>query len=850
MLALCSATSAWAQQHTFDIPAEDANKAIPEFARQAGIQIVAPGDQLKGVQTPAVKGNLDRQVALSQLLAGTGTKVASDDGQTVVLTVTPKNVQAAANDAAAETGLRTTESVIVTGTHIRGSGPVGSPVNTYDRQAIDTSGAITIEQFAQKMTENLTSVSPVSADFANTSSGLGQTGTNAYAGSSFNLHGTGPGATLTLLDGHRVSAGGANGQFVDVSLIPLSAVDRIEVLDDGGSAIYGSDAIAGVVNVVLKKDFDGASTSLRLFNPTDGGGQELNASQLLGKSWGSGNIMAVYEYDNQDAIGTSQRSFVPTQVRAANLTPNFTKQSVLLSAHQELFDPDTVLDGLAYFGSHHSNFTFNTASSLSEYSAQMSKVYGGAVSIDHKFSGGWNAGITGNYSKSQGFVGDLFPALGVKLSNFSNILLRESEIHADGPLLDMGTHTLQGAFGAGVRTESLWSNATSIPSRLQRNISYLYGELQLPLILPSENVPFAENVAISAAGRFDHYSKIGSSTNPKVGLSWLVVPGVSLRGSYSTAFKVPYLDQLSPAPQYYTRLEPNSASTTGFTDVLVNQSAHNPALQPEKAATVSAGIDLEPQFLEGSQMSLTYFETNYKNRIATPPFVGNVFAGTAAIFQQPALTSFINTAPTLSAVQALFTATGFVSDFAGGGPTAVKAIFNDQLTNLANTDQSGIEATAHYTMQTDIGSVLWSFAGTYYLQNSYLATATATSVSLLNVVGQPLRLKIRGGATWTNDAWSSSLFVNFANSYLNPVFAPAQNVSAWTTVDWQLSYHMPDLWGFTDQSGFKLALDVQNVFDEAPPFIAVPKGLNNVGFDPLNASPIGRAIAISITKEF
>jgi iron complex outermembrane recepter protein len=84
-VALMGGTAARAQERNFDVPAGDAVRAIPEFARQAGIQIVAPADQLRGVQTPPIKGVLDVHEALATLLAGTGVVIASDDGQTIVL---------------------------------------------------------------------------------------------------------------------------------------------------------------------------------------------------------------------------------------------------------------------------------------------------------------------------------------------------------------------------------------------------------------------------------------------------------------------------------------------------------------------------------------------------------------------------------------------------------------------------------------------------------------------------------------------------------------------------------------------------------------------------------------------
>src|SRR3954469_23467036 len=121
-LALCCAREAWAQARSFDIPAEDANKAIPEFARQADIQIVAPGDHLKGLKTIPVKGYFETRVALSKLLAGTNTVVASDDGKTIVLNaqvaraVTVAPVTEVSNTA--DFGSPPTEAVVVTGSRV------------------------------------------------------------------------------------------------------------------------------------------------------------------------------------------------------------------------------------------------------------------------------------------------------------------------------------------------------------------------------------------------------------------------------------------------------------------------------------------------------------------------------------------------------------------------------------------------------------------------------------------------------------------------------------------------------------------------------------------------------------
>ncbi len=102
-MALACTTGALAQAKPIDIPAEDAGKSIPELARQAGVQIIAPGQALHGVVTPPVKGDYEVRIALADMIRGTDLRVASDDGQTIVLAQNQKNVQAAANSVAANT---------------------------------------------------------------------------------------------------------------------------------------------------------------------------------------------------------------------------------------------------------------------------------------------------------------------------------------------------------------------------------------------------------------------------------------------------------------------------------------------------------------------------------------------------------------------------------------------------------------------------------------------------------------------------------------------------------------------------------------------------------------------------
>jgi outer membrane receptor protein involved in Fe transport len=131
---------------------------------------------------------------------------------------------------------------------------------------------------------------------------------NYQYGAGLDLRGLGVGATLVLVNGYRQPLSGLNGDFVDISTIPWSAVERIEVLPDGASALYGSDAVAGVVNIIMRDNFNGADSEVR-YGSAIGGRRQLMASQLFGKRWSSGHAMLAYEYTDTTPLAAAARPY-------------------------------------------------------------------------------------------------------------------------------------------------------------------------------------------------------------------------------------------------------------------------------------------------------------------------------------------------------------------------------------------------------------------------------------------------------------------------------------------------------------------------------------------------------------
>ena len=151
------------------------------------------------------------------------------------------------------------ETVTVTGTRLRG-GITPSPVIAIGSERIRQEGFSTLGEVVRSLPQNFNGGQNPGVVSATGSGNMYNQ--NAGGGSSLNLRGIGPDATLTLLNGRRLAYGGLM-QAVDISAIPVAAVERVDIVADGASAIYGSDAVAGVGNVILKRDMEGAVLSAR-----------------------------------------------------------------------------------------------------------------------------------------------------------------------------------------------------------------------------------------------------------------------------------------------------------------------------------------------------------------------------------------------------------------------------------------------------------------------------------------------------------------------------------------------------------------------------------------------------------
>jgi iron complex outermembrane recepter protein len=214
--------------------------------------------------------------------------------------------------AAEDEASNASDAIIVTGSSIKRKAEDSAvPLQIYSNVDLQREGVSNPEQFISLLNSNGNGADNLSSN-ADITSGA-QRGTNGV--SSANLRGQGSGATLVLLNGRRVASHGLGGGAVDVNQIPFAAVDRIEVLKDGASAIYGTDAIGGVINFVLKKNFKGVSASTFVDATEQGGGNIYKGSLTagIGDLEKDGiNLMVAGSYSLNKILRGTQRDFVTT----------------------------------------------------------------------------------------------------------------------------------------------------------------------------------------------------------------------------------------------------------------------------------------------------------------------------------------------------------------------------------------------------------------------------------------------------------------------------------------------------------------------------------------------------------
>jgi iron complex outermembrane receptor protein len=853
--------------------------------------------------------------------------------------------------------------VTVTGTSIRGVAAVGSQVTTLRREDIAATGATTT-------TELLRSV-PEMNNFSASGNNNGQNQANFVDQPA--IHGIGvgnggAGLTLVLFDGHRLPGAGINQTAPDAGVIPTSALERVEVMADGGSAIYGSDAVAGVINFVPRKNFDGAETKLR--KGSADGYQTKNFSQLFGKKWESGQFLFDYERSENTALNGYGRSYAVNDqrpwggpdTRPSNCTPgtitaagrNYPimpsaplaegastlcetnrgndlypaqhRDQVYASLRQDVSDSVELYGSFLFSGRKLTNHvtgsgitsgglsvtvpstspfyvpidgvaagtpesvTYNPQADFGSFQHQISTntrsfVTGANVELPNK----WNAKFELNYGVEKDVVDEYginqalalstaadgtFNPTGIGAATNAGVLaqignfmthyyakhtLKDAQLKLDGPVFSLPGGSARAAVGVATRREEMYGltsagpvggEYTSAPysSLGKRDDHSVFGELFLPLVGEANQLPGVKRLDLSVAARYDKYSDVGNTTNPKVGANWTAADGVKLRLSAGRSFHAPSLADATTAIDTrvirYGCVRGNyiGCDNAGPNDYTVLLAGGN-KLKPEKANTYNVGLDLGPELLGGAKASLTYFQVDYKDVITFPTFgpTNNPLAAydPYRIVRPEGATDAQWEAIVAPLLQG-FRHDGLVYPDVG----LPAAIYDLRRQNFANEKIEGIDFNLDYKLRSAIGQWTFNLSGTHLIKFDQNVPGIAEPIVLLGT-NYAVRNKIRGQLGLASGNFAGSVFLNHVGSFNNTGVTPVQKVASFNTVDSHFA------WTFKDHPILKdttLAIDVSNIFDRNPPVFYTAGAI--LGFDPNTANPLGRVISASLSKRW
>lgn len=834
------------------------------------------------------------------------------------------------------------EQIVVTGTLIRGVAPTGSDLVTISREDILATGATT--------TADLLSTVPQISAFNTTQVGSADFSSPITAP---NLRGVGLSgtATLVLVNGHRMVGAGILQTLPDPSAIPPAAIERIEIVADGASAIYGSDAVGGVINMILRKDFEGVETSAQY-----GGGDgfdKIDFSALIGTAWERGSAMLVYEYAGHNNLLGRDRDFYTDDLRSVggadtrsntcwpgnviaggvsfsmpllqpgvnrcdnpdstDIYPAEHRNSVLASVRHdvseniEVFgeayysvrntDPRTPQPGVT-FDIDNTNPFFqappgtNATSETIQYSfvrefgptisnPQELDATGIIVGFNIDLTADWALEILGNYGWSttdttennlnttellaaaagtttatalDPFGGNTDPAVLERIragGTFSHAQqkIREFSAKLDGSWFDLPGGPLGVAVGAQTRYEQIdASTRARLPdngsapiatSHGERRVDSVFAELHVPVIGESNAFAGVRSLEVSLAGRYDDYSDFGDTFNPKFGLDWSPVEGLSLRGSIGTSFHAPTLGDSNVSTvdariQVFPLLPLFPPGVPAGPTLVI--AGGQPGLRPEKADTWSIGFDLNPPWLDGLNLSATLYDIDFKDvlSIAAPAF---------GLFTNPALAQFFTLRPTQAQIDAVLALglriDGNLTPALREALSAGGIILDLRRRNLARQQVQGVDFNLSYRWKTAAGVFLAGVAGQRELKFDLTAAPNSPAVDLMNQ-GR-VKWRARGSLDWIGDAWSIGGFVNYTGEYQN-LNNLAQRVDAYATVDLRVSYSpLREGW----LKGTRLTLTAQNALDQEPPLF-----LFSPGYDRTNASALGRVVSINLHKSW
>lgn len=824
------------------------------------------------------------------------------------------------------------ERIEVTGSRIKRNDLEGaSPIAVISRDDIAKSGFSNLQQIMER--------NPATGVGTFSTRGNSQDST-ANGGAAISLRGFGSDATLVLINGRRVSvsafAENIANSFVDINSIPVAAIERVEILKDGASAVYGSDAVAGVVNIILRKDYEGAELSISHGGTTGPSYDETAASFVWGAQTDTASATLILDYFKNTSItgaemgrfgtanqepygGLDQRSsrgfpgnFVVNGEVAIDpdcpadrafgqtcvfdygpyglMMPAAERLGAIFQGSQQFTDQ---VEGYLELGVQHNRSEAGGAATpldgdagLTVPASHPNNPFGTDIEINRlrTVDAGprqWDiesdtlrlvVGVRGNINnwdwdisaqkarsesmqtgnKNQGWVRTDFLQEQINLGNYNPFggtynsaevidaittsLVRRGESHLTaysasitGDAFRLGDHMVSMAAGVEYREEDAFDQpddqfqrglifgTESVSAQAARDQYAAYLEFLVPL---------TDTLEFTLAGRYDHYSDFGSTTNPQAAIQWRPRENFTLRASYGQGFRAPSLAQIGLGPSQESNFftdtyrcptaDPSNpaCAATDYTIVFVGSEG----LQPEESETWNIGAVW--QVSDAWDLSVDIWSITQDNKIDKNDFQ-SVYA---AECNNQASTICVRLDP-----------------LPGQALGELSRLYNSYV-NISSQEANGVDLSTAYRMNLDDMGLL-----RLSLDWSYLNNFEKNGIDYTGEYNYPQHRWV-GSADWTIGEWGFVASINYISEF-EDYAAPSEVESTKTrSIDAQWLLDIQARYNINDRT--QIVLGMNNALDEDPPFAIGDSNNDLYGYASSVHNPRGQFIYGKVSYKF
>lgn len=844
----------------FQIPAGPASATLPQFADQSHMNVLFASDSVGAQHTRAVSGKLEPMQALKRMLAGSGLRHQFRKPDGVVISApgreSPKEVLCGQPGLEPCKVPQSASAELATVVTVMGlaladpfdPGPVrfGDPDATLTRPDFEAGGFQTVGDVLRSLPQNFGGGLNLGVIFA----GGSQNTTSQSAASTVNLRGLGSDSTLVLVNGQRLAASEGSGA-ADVTLIPISAVERIEITTGSASAMYGSDAVAGVVNIIIRNNLRGIEASAAFGTATEHGDDLQHYSVAAGHRGGLADVFAVADCARQHEIYSQQRDYIPADITGTTLMPAMKRCSEVISATVPL-PKDLEFSLLGAFtrrsAEQADSLTVPSGTTTAATRADVDQYVANAV-VKKRFLRTWTATLSGGFSVDDIGGRELLRLNGASDQYSSNLLnnrLWTGQLVVAGPLATTRAGDVGLVLGGGYnQNDFLFANLPGSEFTVvrRRRIRFAFAESAIPLLPSAAEAKGPTVLSLDLAVRAEQYSELGTTTNKKVALVYQPTSGIKVQASWGTSFRAPTLLQQFNTQQTVLEFVPDALQASGQSLALLRFGG-NPMLEAETSIDRELGLTIEPEVFPHSSLRVGYFSISYRQRTDYPTF------NTTDPLSDPNVLPFVVRNPGAAAIAQSLSQSQFL-DLTAGQFAAQQAsvLIDDRNQNFLRQRASGVDFLWKYDRDTAFGK--WGASlNTAYLKLQQQVTDQSALVPLSGTLFCPPTWRGRFGISWSSSRYLGSVFVNYTGGSRGVSFSeqlvPAQKIASWTTLDGQIGMSFD---GGLRGGQTKLTLSAQNLLDRHPPLIStVQPGAALVNYDSTNISPVGRFVALQLMQ--